>query len=113
MAKAILACENVKEFASRQTFTIAAAVLTVIVPLAENFLLRNRPSDAGDSHRENYKPENLCLNRHLSKTILRFAIAEKQSQIANQKREIKNPLGLLSFKKRLQTTRARRMTKFS
>ncbi len=66
MAETILAGKNVEEFLLRQTDAILFFIVAVFAPLAENFFLRNRPGDRADSHRQNYKPENLFRDKHCS-----------------------------------------------
>lgn len=65
MAETIFAGENVEEFALEKGAAIFTTFVAIILPFAENFLLRYRPGNAGNDHRENHKPENLIRNRHL------------------------------------------------
>jgi len=64
MAEAIFAGEQVKKFASGQTACLPRLLLAIVARLTKDFLMSNRPGDAGDGDRQDEQPHKLKADNH-------------------------------------------------
>jgi hypothetical protein len=64
MAEAIFAGEQVEKFASGQTVCLLGLLLAIVARLTKDFLMSNRPGDAGDGDRQDEQPHKLKADRH-------------------------------------------------
>jgi hypothetical protein len=67
VAKAVLAGEEVEEFARHEPMTVLAPVLAPVPRLAKDLLVGDRPGDAGYGQGEQKKIRKLLMQSHKHK----------------------------------------------